>query len=317
MRPETHSAARSENLPPALGEANIALTSMSKQEQKVLDYYGGYTAGSYIQGWDPDHLHLGRFLEGETVSDFGGEDQAIHKRSVRRMTEFVTEPAQIRPIDIVVDAGCGIGGTAIYLSSRYGCRVVGVNLSRHQIGIAEKKVEEVGLSGKVSFLEGNCSQRLPMDAKSVDVIVNIESACHYSNRDKFVSECARILRDNGQIVGQDWIARDAIDQSKLIAPMCDAWRLQFPLETPSSYSVLLERHGFEVIDLIDIDGLKPTIDLFKSLSYGIMKKAMASCEFTDRERDWLRQFETITSAYRAGHFTLLRYHARLSPRAAA
>jgi tocopherol O-methyltransferase len=290
------------------------MDTLSQQEQDVLRYYTDQTDDFYIKKWDPDEFHFGIYPEEESIGTYKTRNWEIHRQGIRRMTEAVTDPAQIRSSDVVVDAGCGVGGTAIYLARRHGCRVIGVNLCPRQIEIAERKVQEAGLAGMIRFLGGDCSRHLPLDTDSVDVVVNIESACHYSNRDNFIRECARIIKTGGRLVAEDWIARDSIDQSKFIARMCDAWFLQFPLETPSSYFAGLTRNGFHVVELVDLGGLSPTIEFLKIASHRLIKKAAENNRLlTDNEKMWLHQFETIACAYHEGHFTLLRYHARLGP----
>ena len=44
-------------------------------------------------------------------------------------TKALIELCYINQDTYVLDAGCGVGATACYLAKRYGCRVVGVDIS--------------------------------------------------------------------------------------------------------------------------------------------------------------------------------------------
>ena len=138
----------------------------------------------YIGTWNPEHFHSGLFEAGE----YPGEGEAFAgpaslTRGLERMIEAVVAPAAIRENHHVVDAGCGIGGTAIYLARTRGCTVTGVNLHRVQLEIAQGKAKDAGLERRVGFEYGDCSRHLPFADESIDTVVNIESACHFAIAD--------------------------------------------------------------------------------------------------------------------------------------
>ncbi len=58
---------------------------------------------------------------------------------------------RIEPGMRVLDIGCGWGGLGMYLARELGADVVGVSLSKEQIDLANARVRERGLEGKVSL----------------------------------------------------------------------------------------------------------------------------------------------------------------------
>ena len=225
-------------------------THISEHERVVQDHYDRMTQGFYLQ-WNRDHLHLGLFEPGdcphrnETLRDSVGLESALTS-----MIEVIVAPAGIEEHYHVVDAGCGVGGTAIHLAKMWGCTVTGINLGRLQLEIADKRALNADLDDRVSFRYADSSRSLPFADASVDVVVNIESARHYSDRGRFLREVQRILKPGGKIVASDWMARDGLaanQYEKFIQPLCEAWVMR-DLERPSTYNQLLHETGLEVVE---------------------------------------------------------------------
>ena len=56
----------------------------------------------------------------------------------------------------VLDIGCGLGGPAYRLASKYGVHVHGIDLSANMIRIAKTRLKEEGLQHLVTMEQGNC-----------------------------------------------------------------------------------------------------------------------------------------------------------------
>jgi len=196
------------------------------QSDKAGAYYKEHTEGLYLSGWNPDHIHWGLFEPGECPAY--NERLAGSKglaRALVRMIEAIIEPAGIQARHHVVDAGCGVGGTAIHLAKTRGCRVTGINLSPTQLEMAAEKASNEGVADRVSFGRADCSKSLPFADGSVEAVVNIESACHYGNRDQFFREASRILKPSGRLAASDWMVPDGLSREQYdqwVSPMCEA-----------------------------------------------------------------------------------------------
>jgi ubiquinone/menaquinone biosynthesis C-methylase UbiE len=93
----------------------------------------------------------------------------------------------------VLDAGCGIGGTARYLAGELGCRVTGIDLTPDYIRVAQALTERVGLSGQCDFHQGSVLE-MPFAEGSFDAAVSFHVAMNIENRAGFYTELARILK---------------------------------------------------------------------------------------------------------------------------
>jgi cyclopropane-fatty-acyl-phospholipid synthase len=56
-----------------------------------------------------------------------------------------------RPVGRLLDVGCGWGSMAIHAAANYGVNVVGITLSAAQAELANERVDEAGLTGKVEI----------------------------------------------------------------------------------------------------------------------------------------------------------------------
>jgi cyclopropane-fatty-acyl-phospholipid synthase len=95
----------------------------------------------------------------------------------------------------VLDIGCGWGGLALYLADTCGARVTGTTLSHQQHALAQVRVSEKGLSGKVEFrlqdyrdLSGNFDRIV-----SVGMFEHVGIGFY----DAFFRKCNELLADQG------------------------------------------------------------------------------------------------------------------------
>ena len=285
--------------------------SISEHERLVQEHFDTMTKGYYLQ-WNPDHFHMGLFEPGESPRyNERTSDSAGHARALERMIEVITAPAGIEERHHVVDAGCGVGGTAIYLASTLGCRVTGINLSRLHLEMAEKKAQIRSKEDRVSFEYADCSSSLPFADNSVDVVVNIESARHYSNRKRFLEEVYRILKPGGKIVASDWMARVGLktrQYDNFIQPLCDAW-LMPGLESQSTYTRLLTEAGLEVTEFEgfsgkELDNLRILMNNYQSLRL-LRFSGLRSPAFNNL----LDRIAKLYGAWRNTYFEIRRYCA--------
>ena len=78
-----------------------------------------------------------------------GDDLATAQR---RKLDYIIENAKISADDHVLEIGCGWGEFALRAARTTGCRVTGVTISKEQLVVAERRLREEGLEGRVQFL---------------------------------------------------------------------------------------------------------------------------------------------------------------------
>ena len=307
--------------PPSLQQAKmdnqIPVTSHDLPGH-LADVADEYDTGMdpYRVGWHRRHIHFGSYAPGETFPENRfrklGADLKMHDRAVVKMVEDVIAPARITADSRVVDAGCGVGGTAFHLAETRGCRVTGLNISHGQLKTTRDEARSLGLDHLVDFQFSDCSSEICLPDCSVDVIVTIEAACHFANRARFLQECARVLRPNGRIVGQDWVVSGASstqDYEDFIQPLCESWSM-IGLESAASYTDKLIKAGLEVEEFEDFDDrVRPNIVIVDS-TMNALQLAVFLRGYTDKTIMWIKRFQLLVRAWRAGHFQVHRFCAR-------
>jgi cyclopropane fatty-acyl-phospholipid synthase-like methyltransferase len=105
----------------------------------------------------------------------------------------------IRPGERVLDAGCGVGGSSLWLAAQRGVEVVGITLSQQQARRARRIATARKLADRVIFAQADYTATHFPDA-SFDVIWAIESVCYAPDKAAFYREAARLLRPGGRLV---------------------------------------------------------------------------------------------------------------------
>lgn len=152
----------------------------------------------------------------------------------------------------VLDVGCGIGGPSGWIFDRYRpARLFGVEYCPSSVRVAAGRW--AGKSQRPCFLQGD-AHHLPLADGSVDVIFNLESALHYADKRKFISECWRVLRPGGTLCLGDICSRRRAFFA--VAGLLDRVRTQFSthatLWTAEQYMEALQAEGFNILRHEDV-----------------------------------------------------------------
>jgi len=97
----------------------------------------------------------------------------------------------------VLDAGCGLGGTARALATEHGCQVTGIDLTPEYVEIAKDLTHRIGLEGKCSFVTGSVLA-LPFADSTFDAAVTCHVGMNVPDRAAFYQEVARTLKPGGR-----------------------------------------------------------------------------------------------------------------------
>ena len=280
--------------------------SRARQTEIVAAHYddeGDY----YLSAWHPRHLHFGLFEPGdEPVRSESGEgdwlDRSLIHDAVERMIEAVIAPAGIGAGQLVVDAGCGVGGTALRLAATRGCRVVGLNVSERQMEIARELAAEDGLGHLAEFRHADCSETLPLPDGSVDAVVTMEAMCHMADRERFLRECARVLKPGGRLVGSDHMMAAGLAPESVrtyIAPVCASW-MECALEDADSLGAKVRAAGLDLVEIEDLSGPGLPNARVLAVQAARMRRATQQGALPSGAHSWMDRLDRMSRAWSAG-----------------
>ena len=140
-----------------------------------------------------------------TIDDLAPVDE-FHCRG-RAATAELAEWADLGPDLRVLDVGSGLGGTSRYLADRFGCEVVGVDLTPEYCQLAEELSRRVGLGALTRFQHGSALE-LPFPDGSFDRAWTAHVQMNIADKAGFYREIARVLAPGGKLAFHDIFAGD-------------------------------------------------------------------------------------------------------------
>lgn len=159
---------------------------------------------------------------------------------------------------VIVDFGCGVGGTLFHLARRFpSARLIGITLSQRQVEIAERLADEVGCASRCSFSLGDF-QAANLDVHA-DVVVAVESFVHSKSADAFLASAARHLRDSGCLIVVDDFLTSEVDslnarQRVQVDTFRAGWRAP-AICTSEGLAGAAARHGLAAGKVVDLTPL--------------------------------------------------------------
>jgi cyclopropane fatty-acyl-phospholipid synthase-like methyltransferase len=160
-------------------------------KKEIATYYN-HTLLHYRVGWQLDKskgLHYGLWYP-----DTKNLHEAIQNTN-KKIGSFIKNKDGFD----VLDAGCGVGGSAIFLAQNYHCNVHGITLSKAQLDQGNKYLEKTEVRKQVQLSVQDYSQT-SFDNESFDLVFGIESFCHSDDKSETYKEAYRLLRPGGQLV---------------------------------------------------------------------------------------------------------------------
>jgi ubiquinone/menaquinone biosynthesis C-methylase UbiE len=106
---------------------------------------------------------------------------------------------RLRPDDLLVDLGCGRGGTGLWLARAFSARLIGLDFSPVAIELANARAADFVPEGRATFQVGTFEQTGLPDA-CADGAISMDALPFTADRDAALREMARILRPGARAV---------------------------------------------------------------------------------------------------------------------
>ncbi len=161
--------------------------------------------------------------------------------------------AGLRAGQHVLDAGCGIGGSAVWLAENYGVNVLGITLSQQQVDRATENAKKRGVNQLTKFDKQDFTDIKAPD-ESFDVVWALESASCALEKREFLAEVFRVLRPGGRLVMSDGFRRGrsySQEDEAFLKSFLFRWAIP-DLVTPDEFTTAMKEAGFEDVVFEDV-----------------------------------------------------------------
>ncbi|MCK5727969.1 MAG: methyltransferase domain-containing protein [Methylococcales bacterium] len=176
-----------------------------------------------------------------------------HHQALLNTNEELYKRAGILTSDHVLDAGCGLGGSALWMAEQHGNQVTGITLSDKQVAYAMKSAQKRNLQALTNFKMADYCQT-PFEDESFDVIWAVESVCHTLNKADFIKEAYRLLRKGGRLAVSDafMLQRTFTEkQWQSVMAFLNGWAVP-NLSDRQAFASTIENTGFSITQIYDI-----------------------------------------------------------------
>lgn len=220
-----------------------ATISDSDDMIKTKQYYQS-TYVDFREFWISDNdlaMHFG-YSDGEHMS---------HSQSLIRMNQELAKLVKITKNDRVLDAGCGFGGSTLWLAENFECEVTGVNILPSQLEVGRMAAKKRHLSHLVKFSLQDYSSTTFKNG-SFSVVWALETLFHNRNKKGIVSEVYRLLANMGRFLLVEFMLSVNTRSNKFLDEQIqlieDGWALN-KIITLERYIEILNSNAFENIQV--------------------------------------------------------------------
>jgi tocopherol O-methyltransferase len=204
----------------------------SNDKQKIIQHYDLITP-FYRSLWG-EHLHHGYWINGDEPKE----------KAQFQLTEHLAQLANIKPASEILDVGCGLGASSLYLARTYRASVTGITISPVQVEMATQAAAREALD--VNFLMMD-AEAMSFE-KQFDVIWCVESISHLQNREAFFGSAIKLLKPGGSVAIIDWFRKKDLTRAqmrKFVAPIEKGMFVE--LQSMEDYEELLVCKGLQIL----------------------------------------------------------------------
>jgi tocopherol O-methyltransferase len=207
--------------------------------------------------WGP-HIHHGYYENNTSLTPLQAQEILIDK---------LAEMIEIKSNAKILDVGCGMGGSSIYLAKKFGTTVTGITLSKKQVAIASQQCQFENIKN-VDFKIEDALTLESFEDNSFDIVWSLESCEQFYDKYLFVKQAYRVLKPGGKLMLATWCSdRDEYEGKLAVSykKLCLAFDLPY-MPTIQTYQALIKNGGFKVLKVFDwSDYVKKSWDIGISL----------------------------------------------------
>ena len=209
---------------------------------EIVGKFWDQTSVGWRTIWGP-HIHHGYYENNESQTPLRAQEKLLEK-----LIEIVNLESRSK----ILDVGCGMGGSSLYLAKKHQADVAGITLSKKQVAIATQQAQLENIHS-VSFQVEDALSLKSFSDNSFDIVWSLESCEQFYDKKLFIEQAFRVLKPGGKLMLATWCSdreEYAARSAKQYRKLCLAFDLPY-MPTIKHYSALLERQNFKLKTVLD------------------------------------------------------------------
>lgn len=208
-------------------------------DKSVSDHY---LHGHLLKAIEDTLPAINKTPDSVTVADLAPVDE-FHIGG-RLATDHLLEQLDFPEQSRVLDVGCGLGGAARYVATRYKSQVVGIDLTPEYIETGKALCGWLNLEHDVTLEQGS-ALAMPFEDNAFDGGYMLHVGMNIEDKTALFSEIFRVMKPQAFFAVYDIMRQDAGDLIYPVPWATDQSTSQ--LATPDQYQQALTDAGFEVV----------------------------------------------------------------------
>ncbi len=130
-----------------------------------------------------------------------------HQLAQDILLEKLIDLLDAEPKHRILDVGCGMGKTSLYLAENLDAEVIGITLSEKQIKLANALVSSRGIALpriQPEFLLEDAHSMAKFSDHTFDLVWSLESCEQFYDKSLFIEQASRVLKPGGQLMLATW-----------------------------------------------------------------------------------------------------------------
>jgi tocopherol O-methyltransferase len=270
----------------------------SNDKHRIIKHYDAISP--YYRSLWGEHLHHGYWIRG---------DESKEKAQLQ-LIEHLAQLAGVKPGSEILDIGCGLGASTLYLAKNYKAAVTGITISEVQVEMAAKAAATEQLDAKFLLMDAEAMHF----QKQFDLLWSVESISHYQRREEFFASAAKLLKPGGLFAITDWFKKENLtpaETKKFIDPIEKGMLVE--LQIMDDYEHLLTSNGLQIMrrDILNKNCAKTwdlCLDIISDKAFWALAVKLGP-EFVS----YLKAFQAMRAGFASGNFVYGLFVACAAP----
>lgn len=220
-------------------KTNSSLMKQQEANQRISQFWDN-TSTAWQEIWGK-HFHHGYFESNDSIAT-----------AQEKLLVQIAKLLNLSPDLKILDVGCGLGSSSIWLAQQFQAKVTGITISQKQIEIANQQAQTQNIKN-VDFQLQDAHSLAQFADNSFDIVWALESCEQFYNKNLFIKQAQRVLKPNGQLMIATWCADREAFTGKLAqqyVKICRAFDTPY-MPTLEHYQKILLKNHFTPTNILD------------------------------------------------------------------